>query len=113
MPYKDYKKTLEANRRSNEKHRDEIHERRRIAQERNKTYVLGYLYQHPCVDCGETDPVVLEFDHVRGEKIRPISHMVSTQAPLATLVQEIGKCEVRCANCHRRKTFKQLGWSKI
>lgn len=29
---------------------------------------------------------------------------------LAMLKTEIEKCEVRCANCHRRKTARDLGW---
>jgi hypothetical protein len=26
---------------------------------------------------------------------------------------KIGKCDVRCANCHRRRTAHQLGWSTL
>lgn len=87
-------------------------ERKRIAWEgnkrfkaRNKKYVKEYLEQHPCVDCGEADPIVLEFDHVRGEKRDHISSLVSKSCSIEVIQEEIGKCEVRCANCHRKVTY--------
>ena len=55
-----------------------------------------------CVDCGTTELVVLDFDHVRGEKTSRISRMRGASIP--RLLAEIAKCEVRCANCHRRVT---------
>lgn len=80
--------------------------------DRNKKYVLEYLLSHPCVDCGENDPIVLEFDHVRGKKIQTICFMVQNQFSIAKIEKEIGKCQVRCALCHRRKTAKQMNWTK-
>ena len=29
-----------------------------------------------------------------------------------SIKKEIDKCEVRCRNCHRLKTFKQFNWHK-
>lgn len=78
-----------------------------------RAHVWSYLASHPCVDCGEVDPVVLEFDHVRGEKIEGIGKMISQAVTLAKLEAEIAKCEVRCANCHRRRTANVGGWWKI
>ncbi|MEM9955278.1 MAG: hypothetical protein AAF846_26980 [Chloroflexota bacterium] len=75
-----------------------------------RRYVFEYLLEHPCVDCGENDPIVLEFDHVKGEKILAISAMLGSMATMERLQAEIDKCEVRCANCHRRKTAKERGW---
>lgn len=113
MPFKDYQKRLEANRRSNKKHRLEIRQRRKDAQRQNKIFVFGYLATHPCVDCGESDPVVLEFDHrIPEEKVDAIAHMVSTMVSIDTLEAEIKKCDVRCANCHRRRTAKQFNYQK-
>jgi len=104
---------LERNRYYSQKNRLAIRQRRRDAQRQHKLFVVGYLATHPCIDCGETDPIVLEFDHRNpNEKKDAIAHMVSTLVPLASLEAEIGKCDVRCANCHRRKTAKQLGWQK-
>lgn len=61
--------------------------------------------------CGETDPVVLDFDHLRDKK-ENISWLVCHGAKLEIITEEIAKCEVRCANCHRRKTAKQFDWYK-
>ncbi len=75
-------------------------------------YVTNYLDLHPCVDCGERDPLVLDFDHVRGIKLSGISNMMWSGWSVKSLLEEIEKCDVRCANCHRRKTAKQFGWYK-
>lgn len=71
--------------------------------------IYDYLRDHPCVDCGETDPVVLEFDHVYGQKSYEISTMAWRLVSWHSLKEELAKCEVRCANCHRRKTAKERG----
>jgi hypothetical protein len=72
-------------------------------------FVIEYLTEHPCVDCGEADLIVLDFDHVRGVKEHNISDLIAQEKPLATLQAEITKCDVRCANCHRRRTFRERG----
>lgn len=73
-----------------------------------RQFLWDYLLEHPCVDCGESDPVVLEFDHVRGTKDSILSKMLHYS--LTRVKEEILKCEVRCANCHRRKTQRDQAW---
>lgn len=60
-----------------------------------------------CVDCGIKNPIVLEFDHVKGNKINNIADMVNQSYGLSTIKEEMRKCEVRCANCHRIKTHER------
>lgn len=81
-----------------------------IARERNREYVKDYLNNHPCVDCGETDIQVLEFDHI--EMLKCVGGRVSgyMTCSLSRLKKEIAKCEVRCGNCHIRRTRLQMGW---
>lgn len=75
-------------------------------------WLMTYLQSHPCVDCGETDPVVLHFDHRdRAEKLDTIGALLS-RSGWAVFLAEIAKCDVRCANCHRLRTAQQFGWSK-
>jgi len=79
-----------------------------------------YLGPRACVDCGETDKRVLEFDHIdpktkyrtaKGNS-RGVSELVFYSYSLDTIKREIEKCEIRCCNCHRKKTIKDLGWSR-
>jgi hypothetical protein len=73
---------------------------------------MSYLQAHPCVDCGQTDPLVLQFDHRDGTtKIDAVGTMVN-RANWSSLLAEIAKCDVRCANCHRLRTAEQGCWSK-
>lgn len=89
----------------------------RVAATRRKraSQLLEYLSTKKCQDCIESDPIVLEFDHVRGVKRTEISVMVLNGFSWESILLEISKCEIRCANCHRRKTMKerkQFRWRK-
>lgn len=76
----------------------------------NRERMWAYLHHHPCVDCGERDPIVLEFDHLDPTtKTTEVGRMLADYT-WTRIEQEIAKCEVRCANCHRRKTAHQFGW---
>lgn len=72
-----------------------------------RRYVLGLLDRHPCTDCGETHLVVLDFDHVRGKKGGDLSSLIAAGSSLRRIDEEIANCEVVCANCHRRRTYKR------
>jgi len=76
----------------------------------NKQKIVEYLQCHPCIDCGEPDVVVLQFDHVRGDKKACVTQLVHWSCCWETIQKEIDKCEVRCSNCHIRRTAKSRGW---
>jgi hypothetical protein len=81
--------------------------RKRARNARRMQHLIDYLGSHPCVDCGESDPLVLEFDHI-GEKSFTIGTGFAGRNWQAIL-DEIAKCEVVCANCHRRRTARRRG----
>jgi len=77
-----------------------------------RLFAFDYLMAHPCIDCGETNPVVLDFDHVDpSAKTHEVAWFIRRQ-DLVGLAAEIAKCVVRCANDHRRKTARDLGYAR-
>jgi hypothetical protein len=81
-------------------------QKRRLADERTR-YLLEFFVAHPCVDCGERDPVVLEFDHLRDKEF-DIGRELSRRS-WHSILEEMAKCDVVCANCHRRRTARRRG----
>lgn len=97
---------------NNDKMKTQIHEARKKRKEVIIKYVYDYLINHPCIDCGETNPLVLEFDHRDGvDKICNITELVANGNNIDKINEEIKKCDVRCANCHRIRTAYQLNYT--
>jgi len=110
MPYSKEDQAL-ASAKHYEKNKDLIKERTKVRnkaqRKRNKDFVDRIKRMYDCIDCGESNPVVLEFDHVSGEKRGNISDMSRQSYSIETIKDEIRKCELRCANCHRLKTHER------
>lgn len=68
----------------------------------------GWLQTQKCVDCGNDDFRVLELDHQR-DKSYNISEKIA-YTPFKTIMKEVEKCEVVCANCHRIRTSIQFNY---
>jgi hypothetical protein len=82
---------------------------RAAANARNRQVVLQVLSSAVCADCGELDPLVLQFDHL-ADKADHISWLVGSGCSPLRLARELSKCEIRCANCHRRRTAEAGAW---
>lgn len=91
-----------------DRHMEQIRKRRARRRAEAKAFVIEYLKAHPCVDCGETDIVVLELDHLRDKRAN-VSTLISG-SEVWRIKEEIAKCDVVCCNCHRRRTARRGGW---
>lgn len=73
--------------------------------QRNRDYIKALLQKSKCTDCPEENWVVLEFDHL-GDKLFDVSRIMNDNR-LNTMIEEIKKCEIVCANCHKIRTYKR------
>lgn len=72
-------------------------------------YVRNIKRVSSCTDCGVKDWRLLEFDHLpQHEKSFTISESVRYHS-IEQIDEEIKKCEVVCANCHRVRTYERAG----
>ena len=115
MPYTDVEKrraAVRAHYRANKQvYKDRANAHRATQRKLLRALILGYLAKHPCIDCGEADPVVLEFDHRNPKKKRfTVCYAVRQAYSVETVRRKISRCDVRCCNCHRRRTTQQFGW---
>ena len=88
---------------------EQARERKQMLRRQRTLYLLEYFQTHPCEVCGERDPVVLEFDHVDGERKAFEIGQALGYRNWQSILAEIEKCAVVCANCHRRRTAARRG----
>lgn len=70
---------------------------------REHTAWMRKLKEAPCTDCGiQYPPPAMEWDHVRGTKVKAVAAMRSWSRERC--LEEIAKCDLVCANCHRMRT---------
>ncbi len=109
----DKKRQKEWYKKNKERLSEKVKKRNRITRNTCRQYAVGFLKEHPCCCCGESDIVVLDFDHINGgEKENNISKLIIA-GNLSKLKEEILKCQILCANCHRRKTAADYNWTKL
>lgn len=93
--------------------RSDVKRRRKISLAKyveKKNKIILERLKSGCIDCGEKNIVVLEFDHQFG-KINNISNL-RKHGKISDLIIELQKCNIRCANCHKRKTATEFNWWK-
>ena len=100
-----YERNKEYQKQNAKKHRTE-------ASALAREFILNYLLTHPCIHCGESNPIVLEFHHRYGKDMT-VAQMVSSGYAIPKIQAEIDKCDVLCANCHRIVTAKERGWYRV
>lgn len=79
----------------------------RVRRKENCAALQAIKLERGCVDCGyDAHPAALDFDHRDpATKCFDISRALSTRS-LSTLLEEVAKCDVRCANCHRVRSWQ-------
>ena len=72
---------------------------------KNRIALQQFKYENGCKECGERDPRCLDFHHISDKKYC-VSSLINHSRKV--LLQEISKCEVLCANCHRKLHVKLM-----
>ena len=86
--------------------KERVRRRRITARDEAREYIWNYKKSHPCEQCGESDPVVLDFHHVRG-KGADVGRLIQDGAGLERIKVEISLCIILCSNCHRKLTASE------
>lgn len=89
---------------------ENIYENRKKRKKTIRAFLAEYYSTHPCVDCGESDITVLDFDHLL-EKNFGMNKAIGDVMPLDKIQSELENGEVRCSNCHRKVTAERtMNW---
>lgn len=107
MPYKDIAKRRECHKRYYLRNKELYKDKNARRRKELISFVIS-LKQKPCMDCGVQYPhYVMDFDHRdKDTKLTTINRMVNFHSySKKKILEEIKKCDLVCANCHRERTY--------
>lgn len=67
-----------------------------------RKYILNFKFENGCTQCKDKRWFCLDFHH-KHDKYKGVSKMISQGYSLKKIKQEISKCEILCANCHKKQ----------
>ena len=102
---REYNNKFHENRSSNKKLLKYYRQKDRLDEIRK--FLSDYLNDKVCNHCGDGRKVVLEFHHLRDKNFNLAD---ATKKSIGTIIREIEKCEILCANCHRIVTAEERGY---
>lgn len=85
---------------------DSNRDRQNEVQTNLKELLTNIKKNSKCAICGESRWWVLDFHHLRDKRFE-VSSLARRGCSLETFKEEINKCIVICANCHRDLHFKE------
>lgn len=93
------------------KYRQNAVARNRRLKVKLRAQMLAYLSDKACAHCGNADIRVLDFDHIDPKtKSFSIARAIGDITRWDKILEEIKKCQILCANCHKIKTAQEQGW---
>lgn len=106
MPYKDpevrRQKQRTYSKKNYEKNKKDIIQKISVKKKAHKTWFANYKKQLSCVTCGFDHPAGLDFHHVERKKSnRKVYELLRDGHTKKRILEEVDKCVVLCANCHR------------
>ena len=104
LPFKEQSEGSSPSRPTNSMRRESKNNRANRLRRRER--LIEIKEGRPCVDCGVVYPhYVMDFDHVRGKKVKNLSKLVNSTYTWRLVEIEIEKCDLVCSNCHRIRTW--------
>ncbi len=91
-----------------------IHNKKSVVRKNEHKDIINKIKDNPCTDCKQKfSPWIMDFDHINNDKKSDVCSLIKLKASLKTILIEISKCELVCANCHRDRTYKRLNKNNL
>lgn len=106
MAYKNIEDQHAASKRHYEANKQSYLDRNKIYRNFIRSFIKTLKESVACVDCGVKYPYyVMDFDHLEDKEFS--INFLSSTGRIGALKKEIKKCEIVCANCHRKRSFER------